>query len=86
MTYDKVSELVRAERRFQDQKFGWPQDITLAEYATILGEEFGEFCQEVLRVRFDGKDHADLVKEIVQVAAVAFAIVESLYEEQLIEL
>ena len=44
---------------------------------TILGEEYGETCQEALRMHFGSKDDVDYIGELVQVAAVAVAAIES---------
>ena len=78
--FEKVIELVRAERLRQDDKWGWPQDNSLPEWVAILGEEFGEFCTEVLRLNFNAHTQSlqCLVDEVLQVAAVAVAIVETL--------
>lgn len=77
--FEKVVELVRTERIRQDRKWGWPQDNSLPEWMTILGEEFGELCQEVLRQNFGQTNRLnELVDEAAQVAAVAMAIIETL--------
>jgi len=78
---------VIAERVRQDKKWG-EQNHDPFTYATILMEEVGEFCQEALRMRYEGQraPHSALSveyrtrlrEEAVQVAAVALAIVENI--------
>lgn len=65
------------ERDRQDEKWG-VQDSNDTEWATVLGEEFGEVCQEALRCHFGNKDAADLEIELIQVAAVAVAWIDCL--------
>lgn len=75
---------VRLERIRQLEKWG-PQTHDLTTWSTILGEEYGELCQEILRHKFDHKipstQAAHLKRareEAVQIAAVALAIVQYL--------
>lgn len=70
-----------AERAKQDAKWG-RQDHTPIEWLAILTEEVGEFAQEALRHRFGGKVDPNLKYEVVQVAAVAIEIIESLERNQ----
>lgn len=69
------------ERGSQDEKWG-EQWHTINIWMSILGEEYGEVCQEALRLTFDTREGkreehmANLREELVQVAAVATAIVE----------
>lgn len=73
------------ERLRQIEKWGI-QKVSLPEWMTILGKEFGESCQEALRCHFGfdgapGEHMGDsrvvrFRREIVQVATVAFAILE----------
>lgn len=74
-----ILEQIRLERERQDRKWGVPQPNTLPEWMAILGEEYGEVCQEVLRVHFGNKDPLELVEEVVQVAAVCVAMLENLW-------
>lgn len=62
---------VDAERDRQDEKWG-PQNHSPFAWITILAEEFGEAAKAVL----EGKE-IDYHKEMIQVAAVACAAVES---------
>ena len=67
---------VDSERDSQDAKWG-EQNHTI-EWMSILGEEFGEACQEFNRVHFASCSDKNLRAELIQVAAVAVAIVECL--------
>lgn len=80
--FDLIVELVLQERERQDTKWGSDQTHTLPEWTAILGEEFGEFCQEVNRVHFGNKEIGDLVAEAIQTAAVCFALLEDLFRPQ----
>jgi len=77
---------VSHERDRQRKKFG-TQRHDFPVWMTVLGEEFGEVCQAILRSREDGVlpaqksvllGHAR--NELVQVAAVAVAAIEHLDE------
>src|SRR5690606_11589461 len=63
------------ERDEQDKKWGEQNHLPVV-WMSILGEEFGEACQEANRVVFGGKSTSDLRHELIQVAAVAVAAVE----------
>lgn len=78
MERDLIYILINRERDRQDAKWGPQRDNTLPEWATILGEEYGEACQEVLRVHFGEKSKSELIAELVQVAAVAVVWLEQL--------
>ena len=65
------------QERFSQTK-KWGQQNWGIEWMSILGEEFGEACQEFNAVHFGGKHPANLRAELVQVAAVAVAIIECL--------
>jgi hypothetical protein len=84
--YEKVSALIFQERQRQDDKWGWPQNNSLPIWMTVLGEEYGETCQEVLQAIYEGKSLDDFVTEMIQVAAVAVAALEDLDEQGLIDL
>ena len=73
---DAVLEMVAEERGRQLEKWG-PQNHDPFAWMTILGEEYGETCQEALRMHFGSKDDVDYIGELVQVAAVAVAAIES---------
>lgn len=79
----RFEELVGKERDRQDEKWG-EQDHHPALWATILGEEFGEYCEAVNETAFDNGVHKEkggyenMMRELVHVAAVAFAAGECL--------
>jgi len=70
------SEIDR-ERQRQDAKWGFPRnDLSPTDWIAILAEEVGEAWDEGLSVRFDGTHLDEFIKELVQAAAVAVAIIE----------
>jgi len=73
----KILREVIDERQRQDDKWG-VMNHNGPTWSAVLGEEYGEVCQEVLRMDFGKKDAADLRKELIQVAAVAVAWIECL--------
>jgi hypothetical protein len=75
-----VTTDVMLERAKQDVKWG-EQNRTPVEWMSILGEEYGEACQEANCLHFD--DHTPLRlrrlrEELIQVAAVAIAAIENI--------
>lgn len=69
---------VESERRKQDGKWG-VQNHNPADWLMILGEEFGEASKAALEAKFCHNDGGrSYRKELIQVAAVAVAMVESL--------
>ena len=77
----KVIKEVFGERERQDQKWG-EQNHHPMEWLAILGEEVGEANKAALEAHFSGHSRYgvfdDYRKELIQVAAVAVAAVESL--------
>jgi hypothetical protein len=73
----KVLADVSWERDLQEKKWG-TQDHESVTWMSILGEEYGEACQEANRVFFSSNSHVNLRAELVQVAAVAVAAIEHL--------
>ena len=81
MTRDRIYAMVDAERVRQAVKWAAPgywgtgdcssPDVRPEVKAVVLGEECGEVARAVL-----DRDHAQLVAELVQVAAVAVAWLE----------
>jgi hypothetical protein len=67
---------VLCERRLQDEKWG-EQNHKPSEWLMILGEEYGEAAKAALESQFGGKEIIKYRDEMVQVAAVALAAVES---------
>jgi len=63
------------ERARQDAKWG-EQNHDSFTYLTVFMEEVGEASQAVLHMRFGGNQGSEYRKEVVQVAAVALAMLE----------
>lgn len=83
MEKEEIIRAVLYERDQQDVKWGLPQGHYFSEWIAILGEEFGETCQEILKLTFGGVTPERLrryVDETIQVAAVAVAMLEFLDE------
>ena len=68
---ENVLKLVSEERDRQDSKWG-EQNHNPAFWAVILGEEYGEVCRAIYE-----NDPSQYVAELVQLAAVCVAMVES---------
>ena len=69
---------VEVERCNQDKKWG-EKNHNPADWLMILGEEFGEASKAALEAKFVHNDGGRRYrKELIQVAAVAVAMVESL--------
>lgn len=68
-----ILEEVAKERKRQDRLWG-EQNHTPREWIGILGEEFGEVCKEINEV---GAETSYRI-ELIQVAAVAVAMIECL--------
>jgi NTP pyrophosphatase (non-canonical NTP hydrolase) len=66
---------VVAERIQQDKKWG-EQYHSPADWLMILGEEVGEANKAALEARFGHEDLRKYREELVQVAAVAIAMIE----------
>lgn len=78
LTRNKVQwiKAILAERERQDQKWGYPQENTYCEWASILAEEVGELAKELNELNFGRGDPEKMTDEAIQVAAVALAILE----------
>lgn len=73
---ERVLELIRIERKYQDEKWGKIEgrlNISNERWMTILAEEVGEVARQVQ----DG-DANELLTELVQVAAVATVWMEKI--------
>ena len=79
MTREQVIKLVREERRKQDKKWGRNRVLPNLLWNAILTEEVGEVSNEILDSHLYeiGETTDDLVGELVQVASVIFAWLES---------
>ncbi len=79
---EAVDRVIR-ERRRQIKLWGENSDNQAFEWMSILGEEFGELCEATNETFFKNGTHPErggyekIIKEAVEVAAVAVAIVES---------
>lgn len=73
---DKWFQAIIAERERQDKKWGYPQKNTFCEWSSILAEETGELAKELNELNFGRGDLKRMEVEAIQVAAVAFAILE----------
>lgn len=75
---EKVLEEVLLERQSQERKWG-PQNHRCDLYYTILGEEVGEVGKAICEWLILKKGFvSDIRMELIQVAAVAVAMAESL--------
>ena len=78
---DKIIKEVKQERCSQEAKWG-EQNHHPMEWLAILGEEVGEANKAALEAHFSGYERTgnldDYRDELVQVAAVAVAMIESL--------
>ena len=78
---DRVYRDIKAERRYQEVKWG-EQNHDPMVWGAILGEEVGELAQAMLAEMFGGEDHSShsgpMRQEAIQVAAVAVAFIEYL--------
>ncbi len=83
---NKIIEAIINEREKQDSKWG-EQNHKPIEWVSILTEEVGEVAKAALESHFKhkGKDHkySEYRKELIQVAAVALAMIESLDRNEL---
>lgn len=66
---------IQRERIMQDSKWG-EQNHCPADWIMILGEEFGEVSKAALEAKFGKGTLSDYRKELIQVAAVAVAMVQ----------
>ena len=76
-TQAMILDAIRAERQRQDDKWG-EQNHSPADWLAILGEEVGEANKAYVEWKFNQGPAADLETELVQVAAVAVSILESM--------
>lgn len=79
--FDDVIELIRAERKRQNEKWG-RQYHSAFVWLSILMEEVGEASQAALHNAFGGKHAGTFTTEMIHVAAVAVQILEWLVEAE----
>ena len=73
----KVLSFVQDERDRQQKKWGI-QTHSIPEWMTILGEEYGEACKAGLETEHRGASLEHLETELIQVMAVAMAILSGI--------
>ncbi|WP_025184035.1 MazG-like family protein [Leptospira kirschneri] len=78
LSREKILSEINQERDRQDSRWG-EQNHRPIEWIPILGEEVGEVNKAALESYFSGgiKDYSEYRKELIQVAAVAIAMIES---------
>lgn len=76
VSFDVIDERVRQHMKWGTQRHSWP------EWITILTEEVGEAAQQACAIHWNHANTERLREELVQVAAVAVAIIEHIDEEQ----
>lgn len=83
----RALELIQAERIRQLEKWGDQSSTHPFEWMSILGEEYGELCEAVNETFFRNGAHPNrggydkIIKEAVQVAAVAVALIEPMLKK-----
>ena len=88
-SHAQIVEDLLKERVRQNEKFGWNRNHHPAEWLMILGEEVGEVNEEGINYTFSTdeakqlKAITDMRTELVQVAAVAMAMIEDLDDHHL---
>lgn len=78
MISNKIINLIQIERERQDNRWGTPQErrLPIGYWLAILIEEVGEVAKEIV----EAGPRELLKRELVQVAAVAIAILEAMGE------
>ena len=78
---DRILMEVSNERDKQIEKWG-VRDLHPFIHMSVLVEEVGEASQAILKSTFGGKSWSDYRKELVQIAAVAVDMIETMDREQ----
>jgi hypothetical protein len=71
-------EAIEDERDYQNRKWGVHRTHTWAEWMLILSDEFGEAARAAKNVYWVDGSGSELRSELIQVAAVAVAMIEQL--------
>lgn len=79
--FDLIADEVRHERARQDMLWG-AQTHEPYKWLAILTEEVGEAAKAAYEAESQGKSLTDYREELIQVAAVAFAMVECLDKQK----
>lgn len=74
--FNEIIREIRAEREIQIETFG-DQNLMPTEYLLILNEEIGEVNKAACEAFFNEQSWLDYRHELMQVAAVAVAMIES---------
>ena len=74
---EHIFDLIYQERMRQDNIWGWPRQLSDLLWYCILGEEVGEVARAILE-----DDRENLKEELVQVAAVCVAHLETIYGDK----
>ena len=77
-------DAISAERGRQDEKWGYPQNNTFAEWGSYLAEECGEAVQQLNDLNIGVGDEDKLREELIQTAAMCLSILEQLERTQLV--
>ena len=72
MKKEDIVQLILSERNKQDIKWG-EQNHDIYKWLAILGEEVGEVNKAALEDQYD-----EVIDELIQIAAVSVAMIESL--------
>ena len=72
MKKEDIVQLILSERNKQDVKWG-EQNHDIYKWLAILGEEVGEVNKAALEDQYD-----EVIDELIQIAAVSVAMIESL--------
>ena len=76
-----------AQRRYEQFEKWGEQEHTWSEWATILGEEYGELCEAINETVLNNATKpelgglANMVNEVIDVAAVALQMLEYLLDD-----
>lgn len=77
MYINNILDEIKKERVKQDVKWG-EKNHAPADWLMILGEEVGEVSKAALEAKFGSKTLTEYREELVQVAAVAVAMIQCL--------
>ena len=77
MSQASILREIADERKRQDEFWG-EQDHDMADWYTILGEEFGEVGKAICESKLQGMGQPERIRlELIQTAAVAVSMLES---------
>lgn len=85
--FRRAMDMIARERDRQIAKWGGESNHPF-EWMSILGEEYGELCQAVNETCFHNPQHPErgghdaIIREAVQVAAVAVSVIEDFLRQE----